>query len=67
MADLFESLRLGGTVSLKNRIVMAPMTRTRTSEGDIPNMLMGRLIGGSEVCSEEKLPACPPFLRTRIP
>lgn len=40
MADLFESHRLGGTVALKNRIVMAPMTRTRVSEGDIPNELM---------------------------
>lgn len=45
MADLFESLRLGGTVSLKNRIVMAPMTRTRTSEGDVPNMLMATYYG----------------------
>jgi len=45
VADLFESLRLGGTVSLKNRIVMAPMTRTRTSEGDVPNMLMATYYG----------------------
>jgi N-ethylmaleimide reductase len=36
MIDLFESLPLGGTVVLKNRIVMPPMTRTRTSEGDLP-------------------------------
>src|SRR5215510_1615353 len=36
MADLFESQLLGGTVSLKNRIVMPPMTRTRTSEGELP-------------------------------
>ena len=36
MADLFESQLLGGTVPLKNRIVMPPMTRTRTSEGDLP-------------------------------
>lgn len=40
MADLFESLLLGGTVPLKNRIVMAPMTRTRTAPGDVPNALM---------------------------
>ena len=40
MADLFESLLLGGTVPLSNRIVMAPMNRTRTSEGDVPNALM---------------------------
>jgi N-ethylmaleimide reductase len=40
MIDLFESQLVGGTVPLKNRIVMAPMTRTRTSDGDIPNELM---------------------------
>jgi N-ethylmaleimide reductase len=40
MASLFESHLLGGNVALKNRIVMAPMTRTRTSEGDVPNELM---------------------------
>jgi N-ethylmaleimide reductase len=36
MTDLFESQLLGGTVPLRNRIVMPPMTRTRTSEGDLP-------------------------------
>ncbi|MFC5068002.1 alkene reductase [Flaviflagellibacter deserti] len=36
MYDLFEPQLLGGTVSLKNRIVMPAMTRTRTSEGDLP-------------------------------
>lgn len=40
MADLFDSLALGGVVPLKNRVVMAPMTRTRTSEGDVPNAMM---------------------------
>ncbi len=45
MADLFEPLSLGGTVPLKNRIVMAPMTRTRTSEGDVPNELMATYYG----------------------
>ncbi|MDM0000996.1 alkene reductase [Variovorax sp. J22P240] len=45
MADLFEPLSLGGTVSLNNRIVMAPMTRTRTSEGDVPNALMATYYG----------------------
>ncbi len=45
MADLFESQLLGGTVALKNRIVMAPMTRTRTSEGDVPNELMATYYG----------------------
>jgi N-ethylmaleimide reductase len=45
VADLFVSQSLGGTVPLKNRIVMAPMTRTRTSEGDIPNELMATYYG----------------------
>src|ERR1700761_6143766 len=36
MADLFETQLLGGAVPLKNRIVMPPMTRTRTSEGELP-------------------------------
>jgi N-ethylmaleimide reductase len=30
---------------LKNRVVMAPMTRTRTSEGDVPNALMATYYG----------------------
>lgn len=34
-----------GTVVLKNRMVMAPMTRTRTSEGDVPNELMAAYYG----------------------
>ena len=42
MADLFESQLLGGTVPLKNRIVMPPMTRTRTSEGDLPTEVTSR-------------------------
>jgi N-ethylmaleimide reductase len=45
VADLFESQLLGGTVALKNRIVMAPMTRTRTSEGDVPTELMAKYYG----------------------
>ncbi|MCK8666317.1 alkene reductase [Pseudomonas azerbaijanoccidens] len=45
MIDLFDSQLVGGTVALKNRIVMAPMTRTRTSEGDIPNELMATYYG----------------------
>lgn len=40
MIDLFDTQLIGGTVQLKNRIVMAPMTRTRTSDGDVPNALM---------------------------
>ncbi|MEH2513621.1 N-ethylmaleimide reductase [Nitrobacteraceae bacterium AZCC 1564] len=51
MFNLFESQRLGGIVPLKNRIVMAPMTRTRTSEGtlptdgDLPNKMMATYYG----------------------
>jgi N-ethylmaleimide reductase len=45
MVNLFESRLLGGTVRLKNRIVMAPMTRTRTSAGDVPNELMATYYG----------------------
>jgi N-ethylmaleimide reductase len=45
MITLFDQHVLGGTVSLKNRIVMAPMTRTRTADGDIPNSLMATYYG----------------------
>ncbi len=45
MVDLFESQVLGGIVALKNRIVMAPMTRTRTSDSDVPNELMATYYG----------------------
>jgi N-ethylmaleimide reductase len=45
MVDLFDTHVLGGAVSLKNRIVMAPMTRTRTDEGDVPNALMATYYG----------------------
>lgn len=39
MANLFDPVQLGA-VALRNRIVMAPMTRTRASEGRVPNDLM---------------------------
>ena len=45
MVNLFQPQLLGGTVPLKNRIVMAPMTRTRTSDGDVPNELMAIYYG----------------------
>ncbi len=38
---LFESNKLGSH-QLENRMVMAPMTRTRTSPGDVPNALMAK-------------------------
>ena len=40
MTSLFERVEIG-SISLNNRIVMAPMTRSRSSQpGDIPNDLM---------------------------
>jgi N-ethylmaleimide reductase len=45
MIDLFESQLVDGVVPMKNRIVMAPMTRTRTSDGDVPNELMATYYG----------------------
>ncbi len=39
MPTLFDPIQLGA-VALRNRIVMAPMTRTRASDGRIPNDLM---------------------------
>jgi N-ethylmaleimide reductase len=42
---LFESHTLGDGTVLKNRAVMAPMTRTRTSPGDVPNALMATYYG----------------------
>ncbi len=38
MPGLFEPVRLGGLV-LENRVVMAPMTRSRAGAGDIPTAL----------------------------
>lgn len=38
MANLFDSLSLG-SISLNNRIIMAPLTRTRADEGRIPSEL----------------------------
>jgi N-ethylmaleimide reductase len=61
MASLFDPYDLG-PVRLKNRLVMPPMTRTRTSEGvfptdgDIPNALMatyyGQRVGAGLIVSE---------------
>lgn len=41
---LFEPIKLGSR-QLSNRVVMAPMTRTRTSAGDTPNALMAKYYG----------------------
>jgi N-ethylmaleimide reductase len=45
MHSLFDKHALGGARILNNRVVMAPMTRTRTSDGDVPNALMARYYG----------------------
>lgn len=39
MTSLFEPVQLGA-LALRNRIVMAPLTRCRASEGRVPNELM---------------------------
>ena len=38
MADLFSPVSLG-SIALKNRIVMAPLTRNRAGEGGVPQDL----------------------------
>ena len=38
---LFQPFHLGG-LSLKNRVVMAPLTRARSGEQRIPNELMAK-------------------------
>jgi 2,4-dienoyl-CoA reductase-like NADH-dependent reductase (Old Yellow Enzyme family) len=40
MSILFEPLQLGEIGTLKNRIIMAPLTRCRADEGRVPNDLM---------------------------
>ncbi len=45
MTTLFDTHKLGGERVLNNRIVMAPMTRTRTSLGYIPNAQMAKYYG----------------------
>ena len=39
MAGLFDPVQLG-SVALRNRIIMAPMTRARANDGRVPNDLM---------------------------
>lgn len=41
MTDLFSPLQLGD-ISLKNRMIMAPLTRSRAGESRIPNDLMAQ-------------------------
>ena len=42
--DLFTPLRLGA-IELPNRVVMAPMTRSRAGEGNVPTPLMAEYYG----------------------
>jgi N-ethylmaleimide reductase len=42
--SLFDPYNLGSQ-QLTNRVVMAPMTRTRTSSGDVPNALIAKYYG----------------------
>ena len=39
MTTLFDPIQMG-ELSLPNRIIMAPLTRCRASEGRVPNALM---------------------------
>lgn len=41
MTTLFDPVQLG-ELSLPNRIVMAPLTRCRASQGRVPNPLMAK-------------------------
>ncbi|QJD92762.1 alkene reductase [Duganella dendranthematis] len=41
MPTLFDPLTIGD-ITLKNRIIMAPLTRSRASEGRVPNALMAK-------------------------
>jgi N-ethylmaleimide reductase len=45
MPNLFDNYLLGGSLLLRNRIVMAPLTRARSSAGDVPNGLMATYYG----------------------
>jgi 2,4-dienoyl-CoA reductase-like NADH-dependent reductase (Old Yellow Enzyme family) len=41
MPTLFDPITIGD-ITLKNRIIMAPLTRSRASEGRVPNALMAK-------------------------
>jgi N-ethylmaleimide reductase len=45
MVSLLSDCELRGGLVLRNRVVMAPLTRTRTSPGDVPNALMATYYG----------------------
>ena len=45
MPTLFDAYTFGDKMTVKNRIVMPPITRTRASEGDVLNELMATYYG----------------------
>jgi N-ethylmaleimide reductase len=45
MKMLFDTYQLGGILKLSNRIVMAPMTRSRAVDNNTPNKLMAEYYG----------------------
>jgi N-ethylmaleimide reductase len=45
MTSLFKAYKLSDDLTLSNRVVMSPLTRTRTSAGDTPNPLMANYYG----------------------
>lgn len=45
MPTVFDAYTFGDRMTVTNRIVMAPMTRTRTSDGDVPNEMMATYYG----------------------
>ena len=45
MPGLFDNYALSNNLFLRNRIVMAPLTRARNSAGDVPNALMATYYG----------------------
>ena len=55
MSSLFEPLVVGD-LTLPNRVVMAPLTRCRASDGRVPNALMteyyGQRVGAGLIISE---------------
>ncbi len=51
MTTLFDPIQMG-ELSLPNRIIMAPLTRCRASEGRVPNALMAELCAACQCRSD---------------
>jgi 2,4-dienoyl-CoA reductase-like NADH-dependent reductase (Old Yellow Enzyme family) len=61
LKTLFDPVQLGA-FALPNRIIMAPLTRCRASEGRVPNALMAeyyRQRAGAGLIITEASPVCP--------